>query len=116
MRRLNKQEMFSRAVTGLRSQGFRQCLDDHPESPEPVYAHTDGRRCAWGWVDRSLTPNHDSTFFVDELHAGIAPRMTMDELEFARELQWCHDDSRTPAAMERRLRRLGEREKLRWPE
>lgn len=113
---ITKQEMFNRAVRGLRSQGFTRCGVNHPTGWESLY--TDGeKRCAWGWVDTSLKQS-DSTYFVEDLAAdkvGIAPGLDVDLLTFAKQLQWCHDDSQTPQLMERRLKKLGEREKLVWP-
>ncbi len=114
---ITKQEMFNRAVRGLRSQGFQRCGVNHPTGFESLYADGE-KRCAWGHVDPSLT-RANSTFYVESLAAdkiGIAPSLDVDSLEFAKQLQWCHDDSQLPGLMERRLRRLGEREKLSWPE
>lgn len=118
---ITKQEMFNRAVRGLRSQGFERCMSNPgPDlDPEPVYNDGNGRHCAWGWVDRSIGPEaKNNAFFVEDLAlegVGIAKSLTTDLLAFGRNLQWCHDDSPTPAVMERRLRRLGEREGLKWP-
>lgn len=112
---MTKQKMFNKAVRGLRSQEFKQCLNAHGE---PMYNDGNGMHCSWGWVDRSLKPS-DSTYYVEGLAAdrvGVAPSLDIEQMEFARQLQWCHDDSPTPAAMERRLRRLGEREGLSWPQ
>lgn len=112
--RLSKQEMFDRAVSGLRSQGFERCVNAHGEG---VYADDNGRHCAWGWVDTSVRGDQ-STYYVADLATdkiGLAPGLTLEELEFANSLQWCHDTSDLPIVMERRLRRLGEREDLTWP-
>jgi hypothetical protein len=114
MMRITKQEMFTRAITGLKSQDFERCANEYGE---PLYADGKGRHCAFGWIDTEITSDQ-STWYIDDLagdYKGLASRMTMEQLEFARQLQWCHDESTTPASMERRLRRLGEREDLVWP-
>lgn len=113
--RLTKQEMFNRAVVGLRSQGFERCVNAYSE---PLYCDSSGKHCAVGWIDTDLRADQ-STWFVDDLAIetkGVLSHMTIDELEFARQLQWCHDEATTPAIMERRLKRLGERLKLTWPQ
>lgn len=111
---MRKQEMFARAVNGLRHQKWEQSM----VSGEPAYADGEGRRCAWGWVDQGIQPGQHNTYFVEGLAAdrvGIACSLDIEQLEFAKQLQWCHDSAETPTMMERRLRRLGERERLLWP-
>jgi hypothetical protein len=113
---ITNQEMFDRAVRGLRSQGFERCLS---ADGEPVYNDGCGKRCAWGWVDDSIPPNKHNSFFVEGLAAdqvGLACTLDIDQLAFARSLQWCHDDSSNPTTMQRRLRQLCYRERLTWPE
>lgn len=111
---MKKQEMFEKAVVGLRSQGFERCQ----VNGESVYGH-EGRHCAWGWVDPIVSSKpHYCRYFVNGLMAdgiGVAAGLDLVGITFARQLQWCHDDSMTPATMERRLKQLGEREGLTWP-
>ena len=112
---ISKQEMFNRAVIGLRSQGFERCQ----VNGESVYGDDCGRHCAWGWIDpvASAKPEY-ARYYVSGLMSdgiGLAASQDLTGIEFATQLQWCHDDSRTPATMERRLKQLGEREGLSWP-
>lgn len=119
---ITKQEMFTRSVTGLRSQGFNRCLSPATLAGpgEPVYNNGQGQRCAWGWVDESISPDpKNNGYYVAGLMGdgvGLAAHLDLTTLNLARQLQWCHDDSPTPATMERRLRQVGEREGLLWPE
>jgi hypothetical protein len=113
---ISKQEMFNRAVVGLRSQGFERCQ----VNGDPVYGDDKGCHCAWGWVDpvASSKPEY-ARYFINGLMAdgvGLAAGLTLTEVTFATQLQRCHDDSRTPFMMERRLKQLGAREGLSWPE
>ncbi len=112
---MKKQEMFDLAVRGLRSQGFNRCL----VNGDPVYADGTGRCCAWGWVDPQTAASPEySKYYVNGLMAdgvGVAAGLDLGAISFARQLQWCHDDSPTPSTMERRLKQLGERESLQWP-
>lgn len=111
----SNQEMYTRAVTGLRSQGFARCQ----VNGESLYGDGCGKFCAWGWVDPETASDPKySRYFVNGLMAdgvGVAAGLDLAGITFARQLQWCHDDSATPATMERRLRQLGEREGLTWP-
>ena len=112
---ISKQEMFDRAVSGLRSQGFERCQ----VNGESVYGDSEGRHCAWGWVDPVVSTKPEyCRYFVTGLMTdgvGLAASQDLTGIAFATQLQWCHDDSRTPSTMERRLRQLGEREELVWP-
>lgn len=112
---ITKQEMFNLAVTGLRSQGFERCQ----VNGDPVYGDAQGRHCAWGWIDPKASEKPEfSRYFINGLMAdgvGLAASLDLTGMAFATQLQWCHDDSRTPTTMERRLRQLGVRENLEWP-
>lgn len=112
---ISKQEMFNRSVRGLRGQGFKRCT----VNDEPVYNDGEGCHCAWGWVDQSITSEpKNNAYYIQDLandRVGIACQQDMYQLEFAAQLQWCHDTSYNPASMERRLRQLGLREGLKWP-
>lgn len=109
---LTMQEMFNRAVIGLRSQGFEKCGDDSG----CMYSDGEGKRCAWGWVDTSL--GQDVVGGVDCLRSGgvgLASTLSADEMTFARALQDAHDTSRD-CFMEEDLRGLGSRFGLTFPE
>ncbi len=107
--------MFDRAVVGLRSQGFQRCQ----VNGESVYGDGCGKHCAWGWVDPSTASDPKfARYYVNGLMAdgvGVAGTLDLDGVNFAKQLQWCHDDSATPSTMERRLKQLGVREGLVWP-
>ncbi len=112
---ISKQEMFNRAVRGLRSQGFERCQ----VNGESVYGDDKGCHCAWGWVDPKASEKPEyARYFINGLMAdgiGLAASLDLNGVTFATHLQWCHDDSKTPATMERRLKQLGDREGLVWP-
>lgn len=98
---LTKQEMFNRAYIGLASQGFKQCIDALGSC---LYDDGLGHHCAWGWVDTSLGPLQRGG--VDGLcsaRIGVAQSLRGSDIDFARELQHCHDCSRYPASMKSRL-------------
>lgn len=109
------QELFSKAVIGLKTQGFTRCANS---AGEPLYADDEGRHCPAGWIDTAI-PARTSTWFADDPEfaatSKVLSRLTLDELEFVRQMQWCHDESTAPVQMERRIRRLGERLGLDWP-
>lgn len=79
------QEMFNRAWNGLRSQGFQVCKNS---SGDCVYQNTDGLRCAWGYVDTTLTVEG---LCVDSLRKGVAARLNPEKMRFACDLQNAHD-------------------------
>jgi hypothetical protein len=88
---LTKQEMFDRAYRGLASQGWRAALS----GSACAYVGMEGMRCAWGWVDLSLTEIHRGT--VEDLRnakIGLAANLDFDDLAFASDLQRCHDESK----------------------
>lgn len=107
------QEMFDRAVRGLVSQGWEKCMHFH----RCRYATTEGKHCAWGWVDLTLGP--DQTGSVLELanrKIGAAATLDPDELSFAEELQLVHDRADSPLDMRNRMWELAEKYQLGWPE
>lgn len=113
---MNIQEMFNRAVIGLRSQGFERCRT--PDEGGCAYSNSDGtKHCAWGWVDSTLGPEVES--YIDNLaerRIGVAGDLNLRELDFARQLQQAHDDSKTPDSMQQSLRGVARIWSLQFPE
>jgi hypothetical protein len=120
---LTNQEMFNRAWSGLKSQGFVQCTqaeDEHDSSVSNcLYTSKDGtKHCAWGWVDTSLR-YEDSSGWVSGLRQnklGLAADLTDEQMAFATSLQGCHDRHDNPKDMESALRNFALREGLVIPE
>lgn len=113
---LTRQEMFDRAVRGLRSQGYRQCRSDVGGC---AYTSEDGtEHCAWGWVDTSL--ERHTNIYVSRLaeeNVGVARQLQSDaDIAWARALQECHDLASTPERMENKLRDFAACYSLTWPE
>lgn len=112
------QEMFNRAWNGLKSQGWRQARRIHGAC---VYQTEDGRRCAWGWVDTSLTDQGGGVYSLRSSRIGIAARLSSDDLEFASALQAAHDGSGSggavynPSELEQRFREFAHFYKLEIP-
>lgn len=103
---LTKQEMFNRAWTGLKAQGFTRAWTAETGC---VYAAPDGRRCAWGHVDLSLTAEDEDDTSIPNLRAagiGLAAELDGPGLTFALVLQDAHDVAYVPGHMETRLRAL----------
>ena len=110
---LTKQEMFDRAVRGLRSQGYKAST----KGGICRYSNDDGCRCAWGWVDPSLTSAQLGTIHTlrkDKI--GVAADLDSEGAMFAYQLQGAHDLADGPLDMENRLRAFGEKYLLTWPE
>jgi hypothetical protein len=106
------QEMYNRAVIGLRSQNWERAVD---EDGNCVYCTTGGAHCAWGWVDPAETKGKfGSVATMKDCGVGIAAGLSDVQLTFALALQSTHD-SKLPG-MEARLRDLGHRWRLDWPE
>ncbi len=129
-----RQEMFDRAVRGLRSQGWERCITPEVRSPAAgpqapggncVYERRldDGRvmHCAWGWVDPEGTADprvkedHNVKMLADD-GIGLAAVLGEHDLWFAKQLQRCHDEPGGGEWMERRFRTLAEECNLTWPE
>ena len=110
---LTKQEMFNRAVRGLRSQGFTRCM---VAGMGCSYGDGEGHHCAWGWVDTSLANEIGSVYALRDRGIGVAAQLSTDDVEFAAALQTAHDCGLTPVRMEGSLRALAERHNLTWPE
>lgn len=109
--KLTRQEMFDRAYRGLASQGWRRAY----EVNSCEYVTDDGRRCAWGWVDPSLTDEDsgDVQGLFDK-ERGVAAYLSLDDLRFAMALQDAHDSS-TDDTLERDLRAFAGRQGLAIP-
>jgi hypothetical protein len=116
---LTNQEMFNRAWSGLKSQGFVQCTQAEDEHDGNVsnclYTSKDGtKHCAWGWVDTSIK-YEQSTGWVSNLRTrgiGLAADLTDGQMQFATSLQNCHDRYDNPKDMESALRNFASREGL----
>jgi hypothetical protein len=116
---LTRQEMFDRAWTGLKGQGFIICDSNNIPAlkkmniPGCLYDDGEGHRCAWGWVDPEGTSlaTRGSYLFggVDVLMRkgiGLAAQLNLKDLSFAQALQGAHDGAYTPEDMEASLRRV----------
>lgn len=121
---MTRQEMFTRAVVGLRNQGFRQARMPDPEptgfeEDETVCAYlaANGDRCAWGHVDpiEDLVGVNGSVLKLHNDGIGIAADLDDDGLLFANRLQLAHDRGYTPTEMEEKLRKVGVDYNLEWP-
>lgn len=114
--KLTIQEMFDRAVIGLRSQGFERCADVYGQC---CYADGKGRHCAWGWVDTELTNEIGGIGTLSNFGKGLAKDLTHEEVAFVGALQCAHDGSSPllrETGMEPRLRALAEQYGLDYPE
>ena len=110
------QEMFDRAVIGLRSQGFERCADVYGQC---CYADGKGRHCAWGWVDTELTSEIGGIGTLSNAGTGLAKDLTHEEVAFVSKLQCAHDGSSPllrETGMEPRLRALADQYGLDYPE
>jgi hypothetical protein len=106
------QEMYNRAVIGLRSQNWERAVD---ENGNCVDCTPGGARCAWGWVDPVATKHMwENVATLRDSGVGVAASLSDVQLTFALALQSTHD-SKLPG-MEARLRDLGHRWRLDWPE
>jgi hypothetical protein len=107
---MTNQEMFDKAWNGLKSQGFERCLG---LTVCCMYNDGNGKHCAWGWVDESLS---DEQCYVTDLAMegiGLAATLDEDQLNFAAQLQRAHD---RVGSMEQSLRDLAKRYNLIVPE
>lgn len=117
---LTRQEMFDRAVRGLRSQGWRPARV--PDTNLCLYkTEVDGVlcRCAWGWVDPEATanPNVEGTLWdLNTDGVGLAAELNIDDLEWARRLQQAHDASQNSSELQRSMHIFGTESHLTWPE
>lgn len=98
---LTKQEMFDRAVSGLRAQEWRRAMSGSGIDCE--YLAPNGDRCAWGHVDHSSAGNYGDVEDLNRDGIGLASELAQDELDFAMELQMAHDRGYEPCLMRQRL-------------
>lgn len=108
---MTKQEMFNKAYIGLASQGWKRCL----ERGSCSYGNDLGHRCAWGWVDTTLSG--DIMGPVRDLRddgIGLAASLSDDQLEFAGDLQACHDEA-SDGTLKDAFRRFARRHRLAVP-
>lgn len=111
---LTKQEMFDRAVRGLASQGWERAVD---EEGRCQYQDATGKRCAWGWVDRSLdeTTPFGSVLSLRRSKIGLAAELDDEHEDFAGFLQTAHDIDRPVSRRITAFVDLAEKYNLTWP-
>lgn len=110
---MNRQEMFTRAVVGLKSQGWVRSV----AAGRCSYDNGAGRRCAWGHVDPSLSGSDLRdilSLFQDKV--GVAGTLLTEDLHFACHLQSAHDLSREPQVMAMQFQALANHYNLTFPE
>lgn len=115
------QEWFDKAWNGLKSQNFERCMEYIYDTSGALddtrcsYSHED-MRCAWGWVDQSLTGSEKGG--VDKLRdmkIGIAANLNDDQIHFAQRLQSAHDSARHSESMQNFLVEIAKDYKLTIP-
>ena len=115
---MTRQEMFTKAVRGLAKQGFRRSIKKVDGVWNCVYRGPNNKRCALGHCipNTKYRPKWDEDIGTggDVVCRAIGIR-SQATINFAIELQSCHDDAETPAQMRANLRRLGELSELVWP-
>lgn len=96
-----RQEMFNRAAKGLRKQGFLRSMDVE----SCIYDDGEGRRCAWGHVDKSLTKKDGaaSVYVLRRRGRGLAGHLLPEDVGFAATLQDAHDHALSPNEMRQGL-------------
>lgn len=109
--KLTKQEMFNRAYRGLASQGFERCTSGEGKHG-CLYVDDNGRHCAWGWVDTSLTK--EVSGYIGSI-GGIAATLGQKNKYFAARLQQAHDNAVTPEGVKNRLKQLAKEFDLKVP-
>ena len=110
---MTNQEMFDKAWNGLKSQGFERCMS---RIKRCVYSDSNGKHCAWGWIDKSLT---DEIYCVEDLFqlgVGVAATLSASQLDFVVRLQICHDNAFNAEEMQENLRNLAKEFYLIVPE
>lgn len=88
------QQLFDRALAGIRQQGGPAMLHHSDACHQCVYLADNGRRCAAGHLMNNpssfITGNADEDGPKEELfQSGISP----EQIPFVKELQQAHDDS-----------------------
>lgn len=115
---LSRQEMLDRAVKGLRSQGWERCI-----APSGAcHYFLNDKRCAWGWVDPEGTYRGGNVpvgdlYTIRREGIGLAADLPAADVDFAYELQRCHDDrgNITPDMVEARFHSFTLHNGLKWP-
>lgn len=111
---MTRQEMFEKAMRGLASQGWERAVRSRWQPAACVYQTADGKRCAWGWVDMSLTA--ESTGDVHNC-GGLADSLDEWTRAWARRLQATHDSYREdPRPLRDRFIDFAGENNLTWPE
>lgn len=110
-----RQELFDLAWNGLKSQGFERSL--FPRSDSCAYRGEGGRRCAIGWAIEDANYSRDlEGIGLSHTRVQQAANVSIDDEQFAIDLQSCHDFGFDPACMVSRLRQFAERHSLTIPE
>jgi hypothetical protein len=111
---ITKQEMFNRAVLGLASQGWKQCIVLGTTTAWTCsYSDDKGKRCAWGWVDPTIDFFEGDVRKLREECKGIAADLNDSDLEFALALQKVHDNA--VDSMDKAFCHFGKHWGLEWP-
>lgn len=110
---MTKQEMFEASMRGLASQGWERATTEGGNVC--VYQTADGKRCAWGWVDMSLTAEN-----TGNVHGcgGLADSLDEWTRAWARRLQVAHDTDYLcdPRPLRDRFIAFAGSNNLTWPE
>lgn len=89
---MTRQEMFNKAYLGLKSQGFKPCVDARGHS---TYDDGNGRHCAWGWVDEESWGEQGPVLSLKTKLVNAARdswEFLSKDCLFISGLQSCHDD------------------------
>lgn len=91
---MTNQEMFDKAWHGLKSQGWRRATGG--DGLTCSYLTSDGRRCAWGWVDPEGTVVKGIACIgtvrsLRDENVGVAAELDYYQIRFAQDMQNTHD-------------------------
>lgn len=119
---LSRQEIFTKAYLGLKSQGFQRSVKRN--SNRCLYRANENMKCAIGWCisDENYDQEFDIKSEMDsssiDTNPDILEAACIDSinLQFATELQIVHDVNRTPYEMEIGLERFADEYGLEIPE
>lgn len=110
---MTRQEMFTRAVHGLKSQGWVRSV----AAGRCSYDNGNGKRCAWGHVDPSLSGSDlRDILSLHQDKVGVAGALLAEDLTFVCHLQSAHDLSREPQVMAMEFQALATQYNLTFPE
>jgi hypothetical protein len=114
---LTKQEIFTKAYAGLKSQGFERSTGGRRGAC--MYRGENGMKCAVGWPipDDKYDPTIEGTSACDMVVInGLEDHFDIwtdsSNYDFIINLQECHDKGKTPAMMERNLRHFAKLHEL----